>query len=77
MQGQRGIDVNGCIDLAAAVVKKACEDYRRGPGIGKHSESAQHFLRDAGLLPAGQQRNIDKEYIHGYTTIEPRRTGPR
>ena len=69
------VHADACLLIAVATIEQARKDYRRGPGIGKHYETAEHFLRDAGLLPAGQQRTINKEYIYGYTTIEPRRTG--
>ncbi len=54
-----GQDVDGLVDLAAACIRLAVDDYRAGPGRpgGKHAaaqqqayRSARDFLRRSGLL---------------------------
>ncbi len=36
--------------IAAAMIERAKLDYAAGPALGRHYETAEQFLRDAGLL---------------------------
>ena len=50
------VSVDGPMELVAAMIKAAVHDLQRGPGLGKHYESAVTFLSDAGLLEIVQAR---------------------
>ena len=50
------VNIDGPMDLVADMIKAAVYDIQRGPGLGKHYESAMTFLSDAGLLDTVQAR---------------------
>ena len=67
MQAKGHESVDPAIDLYAAVVRKAIDDVKRGPGCHvrrrREYESARAFLERLGLLPYVQQRDPEAEVV--------------
>jgi hypothetical protein len=61
------VETDALIDLYVATVRKAVDDYRRGPGYSlkqaRDYATARAFLDRTGLLQYVQQQRVDEEFL--------------